>query len=70
MVDIRYLAQRIEISFWSVAILLMSESPLVGRLLRLAFAWQQRLQDSPRLKTLAWGAVAGLASGLFLGIVL
>lgn len=69
MIELRYLAQRIELSFWSVAILLMSESPLVQRILRLGFVWKQHLDETPRLKSLAWGALAGLASGLFLGIL-
>lgn len=70
MVDLQYLANRIELSFWSVAILLMSESPLVRRLLRLVYTWKKQGDSSVLIKASGWGAIAGLVFGLVLGILL
>jgi ABC-type proline/glycine betaine transport system permease subunit len=67
--NITYIPQRIELVFWSAAIPLMTESPLVGKAIKCVYTVFHIARSVPPLAWLALSATSGLGIGLGLALL-
>jgi len=66
--DIRYLSTQLEITFWTLAIPMMSRSKVVGRVIRTIYAIKLHRFAFPAI--LLAGSILGAALGFLIGLVL
>lgn len=67
--ELRYLPNRLEIRFWSLAITLMERSAIVQNVLKHTYSLNAEIHQPKRVRQIVFCAAVGLALGLIIGFL-